>query len=149
MYLVVFGGLRLLGKRELGQMTVFDLVVILLLANAVQNAMVGPDSSLQGGLLAAAVLLAVNYLLGYLRLRSGWWRRLIEGTPTVLIMDGRYIQAHMSREDVGREDVEEALREHGLKSAADVAIAVLEVDGSISIVPKGATVHRTHPKSRV
>ena len=148
-YLVVFGGLRLLGKRELGQMTVFDLVVILLLANAVQNAMVGPDTSLEGGLLAAAVLLALNHALGYLRLRSGWWRRIIEGTPTVLIRDGRYIQPHMRREDLGHEDVEEALREHGLKSVSDVAIAVLEVDGSISIVPKGATVHRSHPKGSV
>src|SRR5919201_4265355 len=148
-YGAVFVGLRLMGKRELGQMTVFDLVVILLLANAVQNAMVGPDSSLQGGLLAAAVLLALNHALGYLRLRSGWWRRIIEGTPTVLIRDGRYIQPHLRREDVGHEDVEEALREHGLKSVSDVAIAVLEVDGSISIVPKGAIIHRTHPKGPV
>src|SRR5204862_8122306 len=134
---------------EVGLMTVVGLVGIEFLANVVQNAMVGPDTAVEGGHVAAAVLLALNHALGYMRLRAGWWRRIIEGTPTVLIRDGRYIQPHMRREDLGHEDVEEALREHGLKSVSDVAIAVLEVDGSISIVPKGATVHRSHPKGSV
>src|SRR6266571_3699734 len=100
-YVAVFAGLRLMGKRELGQMTVFDLVVILLIANAVQNAMVGPDASLQGGLLAA---------VGF---RFGRWGRLIEGTPTVLVQDGHYVEPSMRKEEVEPEEVEMAVREHG------------------------------------
>ena len=83
-YLAVYVGLRLMGKRELGRMTVFDLVVILLIANAVQNAMVGPDVSVAGGVPAAFVLLAVNRGVAALRPRREFWGRLLEGTPTVL-----------------------------------------------------------------
>ena len=92
-YLAVYVGLRFMGKRELGQMTVFDLVVILLIANAVQNAMVGPDVSVAGGVLAAFVLLAVNRGMSTLRLRGEFWGRLLEGTPTVLIEDGEFCRA--------------------------------------------------------
>src|SRR5438445_656219 len=84
-------GLRLMGKRELGQMTVFDLVVILLIANAVQNAMTGPDFSVQGGLIAAGVLLVANYAVSLLQLRGRWWGRVFVGTPTVLVADGQFI----------------------------------------------------------
>src|SRR3990170_7220578 len=77
-YLVIFAGLRLMGKREMGQMTVLDLVAILLVANAVQNAMVGPDVSLAGGVIAGLTLLAVNAGLSALRLRGGLWGRLLE-----------------------------------------------------------------------
>ena len=142
-YGAVFAGLRLMGKRELGQMTVFDLVVILLIANAVQNAMVGPDSSLQGGLLAAAVLLVANRGLAVVRVRLGRWGRLIEGTPTILVQDGRYVDASMRKEEVEPEEVEEAVREHGIDSVQKVKLAVLEIDGSISIVPADARVLRS------
>jgi len=88
-YLALLIGLRIAGKREIGQMTVFDLVVLLLLSNAVQNAMLGPDTSLVGGLLAAAVLLALNAILARLGRGSPRLRRLIEGSPTLLILHGR------------------------------------------------------------
>ena len=97
-YLVILIGLRLAGKREIGQMTVFDLVVLLLIANAVQNAMVGPDTSLVGGILAAIVLLLVNAAVAGLRLRSPRLRRLVEGTPTLLVLHGEVIPQHMRRE---------------------------------------------------
>ena len=87
-YLVVLVGLRISGKREIGQMTVFDLVVLLLIANAVQNAMVGPDTSLIGGILAAVVLLLVNAMVARLRLRWPRLRRWVEGTPTLLVLHG-------------------------------------------------------------
>jgi hypothetical protein len=90
-YLGVFVGLRVMGKRELAQMTVFDLVMILLIANAVQNAMVGRDVSVQGGLIAAGVLLVVNRGVAFLRIHSGAWGRLIEGSPTVLVQEGHYL----------------------------------------------------------
>src|SRR3990172_1648348 len=92
-YLALLAGLRLAGKRELGQMTPFDLVVILLIANAVQNAMVGPDTSVTGGLIAAGVLVTVNYGVAGARQRLPWLRRAVEGTPTLLINDGKFVQA--------------------------------------------------------
>jgi uncharacterized membrane protein YcaP (DUF421 family) len=141
-YGAVLVGLRLMGKREIGQMTVFDLVVILLIANAVQNAMVGLDTSLQGGILAAFVLLVANRFVALVRLRGGRFGRLIEGTPTVLIQDGRFVEPHLRKEGVEKDELEMAAREHGMQSISQIKLAVLEVDGSISIVPEGSTVHR-------
>jgi uncharacterized membrane protein YcaP (DUF421 family) len=141
-YLIVLIGLRLAGKREIGQMTVFDLVVLLLLANAVQNAMVGPDTSLAGGMLAAVVLLVLNATVARLRLRWPRLRRLVEGTPTLLVLHGEVIPAHLRREGVDQETLEAALREHGVADLGDVEMAVLEIDGSISVVPAGGTTAR-------
>jgi uncharacterized membrane protein YcaP (DUF421 family) len=138
-YTVILIGLRLAGKRELGQMTVFDLVVLLLIANAVQNAMVGPDTSLLGGLLAAVILLVLNVIIARLRLRSPVLRRLVEGTPTLLVLRGEPISDHLRREGIDQETLEAALREHGVENLSDVEMAVLEIDGSISVVPVGGT----------
>ena len=124
-YLAVSVGLRFMGKRELGQMTVFDLVVILLIANAVQNAMVGPDVSVAGGVLAAFVLLVVNRGIAALRLRGEFWGRLFEGTPTVLIEDGDFVVLHLRKEGVERSELEMAMREHGVESVKEVKLAVL------------------------
>jgi uncharacterized membrane protein YcaP (DUF421 family) len=142
-YVGVFVGLRLAGKRELGQMTVFDLVVVLLIANAVQNAMVGPDFSVQGGLLAALTLLVANRVIALARLRGGVWGRLIEGTPTVLVEDGELIEPRLRREGLEPQELEMVIREHGVDALSDVKLAVLETDGSISIVPMGTRVVRT------
>jgi uncharacterized membrane protein YcaP (DUF421 family) len=142
-YLVILVGLRLAGKREIGQMTVFDLVVLLLIANAVQNAMVGPDTSLVGGILAAIVLLAANAIVASLRLRSPRLRRLVEGTPTLLILHGEVIPEHMRREGIDEESLLAALREHGVADISGVDMAVLEIDGSISVVPIDGRTTRT------
>ncbi len=142
-YVALLAGLRLAGKRELGQMTPFDLVVILLIANAVQNAMVGPDTSVTGGLIAAGVLVTVNYGVAQARERLPWLRRAVEGTPTLLINDGRFVQEHLRREGLSEDDVLMAIREHGVADVRDVRIAVLETDGSISIVPADAAAIRT------
>jgi uncharacterized membrane protein YcaP (DUF421 family) len=139
-YIVILVGLRLSGKREIGQMTVFDLVVLLLIANAVQNAMVGPDTSLIGGILAAAVLLGANALIARLRLRWPRLRRWVEGTPTLLVLHGEVIPAHMRREEIDEETLLEALREHGVGEISGVEMAVLEIDGSISVVPASGAV---------
>ena len=147
-YLAVYIGLRLTGKRELGQMTVFDLVVILLIANAVQNAMVGPDTSVTGGIIAAFVLLAINAVVSRLRLRGRAWGRLLEGTPTVLIHNGDFVSPNLEKEGIERDQLEMAMREHGVDSVRDVKLAVLEVDGSISIVPADAKVLRTRKHIR-
>ena len=131
-YLLVLIGVRLSGKREVGQMTPFDLTLLLLLPNSVQNAMTGPDTSLLGGAVAAGTLLILNYLVGNLSGGSRRFRRLVEGQPTLLIHDGKIIEAHMAREHVSIDELHRALREHGINSCDQVALAVLEVDGSIS-----------------
>jgi uncharacterized membrane protein YcaP (DUF421 family) len=133
-YLVILIGLRLAGKREIGQMTVFDLVVLLLIANAVQNAMVGPDTSLAGGVLAAVILLLLNAVVARLRLRWPRLRRMIEGSPTLLVLHGEVIH--------DQETLEAALREHGVADVTGVEMAALEIDGSISVVPADGTTKR-------
>jgi uncharacterized membrane protein YcaP (DUF421 family) len=131
-YVVVLVGVRLSGKREVGQMTPFDLTLLLLISNAVQNAMTGPDTSLAGGIVAAATLLVVNYFVAELSGGNRRFRKFVEGQPSLLIHDGQIIPAHMAKERVSMDELERALREHGIASYHDVALAVLEVDGSIS-----------------
>jgi uncharacterized membrane protein YcaP (DUF421 family) len=131
-YTVVLAGMRLSGKREVGQMTPFDLTLLLLLSNAVQNAMTGPDTSVPGGVVAAVTLLVMNYLVAEL---SGWnrsFRKLVQGQPSLLVHDGKVIALHMAREHVTMDELQCALREHGIVSLHEVALAVLEVDGTIS-----------------
>jgi uncharacterized membrane protein YcaP (DUF421 family) len=142
-YVGLLIGLRIMGKRELGQMTVFDLVVILLIANAVQNAMVGADTSLQGGLIAAAVLLLVNRAVSTLGYRWMFWGRLLEGSPTVLVQDGQYLESRLRKEGLEKSRIEMAMREHGIEGIDAVKLAVLETDGTISIVPNDSKVLRT------
>ncbi len=131
-YLLVLIGVRLSGKREVGQMTPFDLTLLLLLSNSVQNAMTGPDTSLAGGAVAASTLLVLNYLVAGVSGSNRHLRRLIEGQPTLLVHDGKIIEPHMARERVSLDELHRALREHGINSCDQVALAVLEVDGSIS-----------------
>ncbi len=134
-YFVVLVGLRLFGKRQLGQMSVGDLVMILLIANAVQNAMVGPDTSLVGGLVAAVTLLVLNLVVVRSLTRSPLWARVFEGEPTLLVKDGTYLDRSIRREGLAREEVDMAVREHGFASVSDVRIAYLEPDGTISVIP--------------
>jgi uncharacterized membrane protein YcaP (DUF421 family) len=131
-YLLVLIGVRLSGKREVGQMTPFDLTLLLLLSNSVQNAMTGPDTSLLGGAVAACTLLLLNYLVANVSGGNRRWRRLIEGEPSLLVHDGKVIDSHMAREHVSMDELNRALREHGISGCDQVALAVLEVDGSIS-----------------
>jgi uncharacterized membrane protein YcaP (DUF421 family) len=131
-YLVVLLGVRLSGKREVGQMTPFDLTLLLLISNSVQNAMTGPDNSLIGGIAAAITLLLMNYVIAELSGANRRFRKFVQGQPSLLIHDGQVIPAHMAKEHVSMDELERALRERGISSYHDVAIGVLEVDGSIS-----------------
>jgi len=147
-YGAVFAGFRLLGKREMGQMTVFDLVLILLIANAVQNAMVGPDVSLQGGLVAAGVLLIANWSVAQVRVANPRFGRLFEGRSTVLVERGRVLANQLRRQGLDEEDLEMAMREHGIEKLSDIELAVLETDGSISIVPTSSKTYRSRHRAR-
>ncbi len=131
-YGLVLLGVRLSGKREVGQMTPFDLVLLLLPSNAVQNAMTGPDTSLAGGAAAAGTLLVLNYLVAEMSGMNRGFRRWVQGEPSLLVHNGKVVAAHMAREHVSLDELQRSLREHGISSVQDVALAVLEVDGSIS-----------------
>ncbi len=138
-YFTVLVLLRVAGKRELGQMTPFDLVVILVIANSVQNAMTGGDNSLIGGMIAAATLTVVNIAVGRWGSRVPFFRRLVASEPTLLLRDGKPLKAALDKERIDIEELEMAARQHGIADLADVTAAVLEEDGSISIIPKEGT----------
>ena len=148
-YAVVLLGIRLTGKREVGQMASFELVLILLLANAVQNAMTGPDTSLAGGIVAACTLLLTNVIVTRFSSRSRTLRTALEGTPTILILKGAVIKMNMEKEHIAHEELEQALREHGISSITDVGLAVLEVDGSISVLRNDELPSAARPHHRI
>lgn len=133
-YLTLLVGLRLMGKRQVGQLTPYDLLLLLLLANAVQNAMVGPDTSLVGGLIAAATLFIANAIVARVARGGAGAARVLEGEPTILIRKGDILEANLSREGITKEDLLRALREHGLDDPSLVRSAILEVDGTISVL---------------
>lgn len=133
-YLVVLIGVRLSGKREVGQMTPFDLTLLLLISNSVQNAMTGPDNSLLGGVVAAITLLVMNYAVAELSGANRRFRKFVQGQPSLLVHDGQVITSHLAKEHVSMDELERAMREHGINTYHDVALAVLEVDGTISFL---------------
>jgi uncharacterized membrane protein YcaP (DUF421 family) len=133
-YLALFAGIRLTGARQLGQMSTFDLVLLLIISNAVQNAMVGPDTSLTGGLVAAGVLLLWHGVVDRIRRRSRGLAKFISGEGIMLINHGVILDEHTLRAGISRDDLLQALREHGVANVKDVRLAVLEPDGAISVI---------------
>lgn len=133
-YFVFLGALRLSGKRELGQFTLFDLALVLLAANAVQPAVTGPDTSLLGGIIVLVTIFGTNHAVAALRERIPFLRRALEFEPTVIGRDGSWLAEAVEGEGLDEGDLDQALREHGLEAVAQVKLATLEEDGSISIV---------------
>ena len=130
---------RIAGKRELGQMTPFDLVVLLTISNVLQNAMIGADNSLSGGLIGGLTLFIANGLVGRLTLRFPGIARLLEGKPTLLIEDGRVLTKNLRREVMTKAELERAVRKHDLDPETDLPLirrALLEQDGSVTIIHK-------------
>ena len=147
-YLFLVVGIRLLGTRELGQATVYDFVLVVVISNAVQNALTGGDVTLFGGIVSAVTLLAINRGFTSLLTRFGWAERRMVGEPVVLVADGQIQLQQMRRQGVDREELMAALREHGVAAPDEVRLAVLEVDGTISVVPNDARVFRTRRSIR-
>lgn len=135
-YVFLIALLRLTGKRQVGQLAPFDLVLLLVLSNAVQNSMNGGDNSLVGGLISAATLVLLNWLLGFLTYRNKSLEALVEGRPIILIHGGRLYDDAMSRAQLTRHELDAALRQAGVTCAADVQSAILENNGAISVIPK-------------
>ncbi len=136
LFLVVI--LRLAGRREVGQMSILDLVVILIIANAVQNAMIGENTTLAGGLISAATLVVLDRLLNTVLRKNGTLARIFEGEPILLISGGRILPSALGRASIDRAELDAALRAHGVATVHDVSLAILETDGSISVVPRDA-----------
>jgi uncharacterized membrane protein YcaP (DUF421 family) len=147
-YVVILAGLRIGGRREIAQLEPFDLVIILLVANAVQNAMVGADTTLGGGLVSALTLLAANYTISALSFRYPAVRRLVEGTGRVLIADGKFIDDALRREHLTRDDVARIVQERlDVKTPIeDILKAVLEVDGTVSVIRRDHSMERSNAK---
>lgn len=148
-YLFILVAIRLFGKKELSQLSTSDLVLILLISNAVQNAMVGSGSTLDGGLVAALTLFMINYAFKLLMYRFPNVARAVEGDTSVLIYKGKVNDLVLRREKISRDELEEVVREHGILSTKDVELSVLERDGNISVVSKqlpGQTFHERKKK---
>jgi uncharacterized membrane protein YcaP (DUF421 family) len=135
-YVVLITGLRLAGKREVGQLSIFDLIVLLVIADAVQNAMVGENATLAGGIVAAITLLTLDKLLNVVTGRVPRVRKLLEGEPQELIRDGVVLEDALRKEGIDDDDLAAGLRRQGVLDPSEVRLAVLETDGSISVVAK-------------
>ncbi len=142
-YSFLIAMLHFVSRRQLGQLTVIDLVIIILLGSAVETAMVNGDTSLQAGIVCSSTLLLLNYLLGRYLFRSRRLRHLVTGGPVLLIHDGQFIDEHLRRAGLTRSDVLEALREREQADVSQIKFAVLEMDGAINVVPMQATTHRS------
>jgi uncharacterized membrane protein YcaP (DUF421 family) len=135
-YLMLLVLIRLSGKRTVGEFTAFDLIVVILLGEAMQSALVPEDTSVLGPAIVAATLLALNWLVGYFSARSRRIDALVEGEPVVLVRNGRIDQKTLRSQNVPRSDLMEAIRRAQLSGLADVARATLETDGEITVVPR-------------
>jgi uncharacterized membrane protein YcaP (DUF421 family) len=140
--------IRLTGKKEFSQLNTIDVVLILLISNAVQNAMVGNNTSLLGGLAAAAVLFLLNFLLKKLMFKNKLVREFISQHPEILIHEGKLNFKMLSHLGISDDELMEAVREHGIEHYQDVKLAIFEVDGNISIISGQENLKQTHYKRR-
>lgn len=136
-YLFLLTALRILGKRELAQQDTLDFLVLLLVANAVQNGIIGNDNSVTGAVVGALALFAINYTFKGLAYRYPWADRVFEGSPSYLIKDGALVPSTMRREQISKPELRAIARRQGYESLDDLGTAILETDGSITFARKG------------
>lgn len=148
-YGLFLAALRLFGKREVGQFTLFDLALVLLAANALQPAITGPDQSIPGAAIIIVTIFILNGLVAQLRRRFPLVRRILEFQPTVIGRDGAWLPEALNSQGLDADDLGAALREHGLNSIKDMKLAVLEQDGSLSIVPTDGNGVRIRARRRL
>ena len=133
-YFVVILLVRISGKRQLGQMNATEFVAILLISNAVQNSMNGGDNSLVGGIVLAAVLIALSWLIDLITFRSQFMQKIFEGTPVLLVHDAKIIEKNLRKERITPVELKIMMRKQGIHQLENVKTAILEADGSLSIV---------------
>ena len=147
-YLFMVIALRVFGKKELSQLNTADVILILLISNSVQNAMVGSNTSLLGGLSAALVLFIISFALKRLMYRFKKISDLIQDKPEILIHNGKIEYQTLAKLGITSDEIEEAMREHGVEHYKDVKLAMLEVDGNISIITGEKHLKQSHHKRR-
>lgn len=145
-YLFMHLALRIFGKKELSQLNAADVILILLISNSVQNAMVGSNISLSGGLAAASVLFAINFTLKKLMFKFPKFSDFMQEKPEILIHEGKLDFKALSKLNITSEEIQEAIREHGVEHFSDVKLAMLEIDGNISIISGEKNLRQTHFK---
>ena len=133
-YVFIIIALRVLGKTELAQLSITDLIFVLLISNAVQNAMVGSDTTLGGGILAASVLFVLNLIFKKLKYTFPSIKKVIEGEPVILIHRGKLLEENCRKNNITKEELLQAIHEHGSAHIEDVDSLILEADGNISVV---------------
>ena len=147
-YFFMVIALRFFGKKELSQLNTTDVILILLISNSVQNAMVGNNTSLYGGLAAATVLFTINYILKKLMFRYPKFSDFMQEKPEILIHDGNLDFKALSKLNISSDELKEAMREHGIEFFKDVKLAMLEIDGNISIISGNENLKQTHYKRK-
>lgn len=146
-YVFIILAIRLFGKKELSQLSIVDLVFILLLSNSVQSAMVGANDTLAGGLAAALGLFVANWVFKHMLYTSKRMSNLLQGGAILLVYKGHVNEEHLKKAEITVEELDAAVREHGVEHVRDVDLAMLEVDGTISVMSKDFT-RRTMKKRR-
>ena len=147
-YLFMVMALRIFGKKELSQLNTTDVILILLISNSVQNAMVGNDTTLWGGLAAATILFAINFILKKLMYRYKKFSDFMLEKPQILIHNGSLDFKILNKLNITSDELREAMREHGVEYFQDVKLAMLEIDGNISIISGDKNLKQTHYKRR-
>ena len=148
-YLFMVIALRIFGKKELSQLNTADIILILLLSNSVQNAMVGSNSSLLGGITAAVALFIINFIFKKIMLNSTFIKGLVQDKPIILIHNGTIDFRSLAKLDITSEEIQEAMREHGVEFYKDVKLAMFEIDGNISIISENENLKQTHHKRKI
>ena len=147
-YFFMVIALRFFGKKELSQLNTADVILILLISNSVQNAMVGDNTSLYGGMAAATVLFAINFILKKLMFRYKRFSDFMQEKPEILIHDGNLDFKALSKLNISSDELKEAMREHGIEHFKDVKLAMIEIDGNISIISGDKNLKQTHYKRK-
>ena len=147
-YFFMVIALRLYGKKELSQLNTADVILILLISNSVQNAMVGNNTSLYGGIAAATVLFTINFILKKLMFKYPRFSDFMQEKPEILIHNGNLDFKTLSKLNITSDELKEAMREHGIEYFKDVKLAMLEIDGNISIISGENSLRQTHYKRR-
>ena len=148
-YFFMIIALRIFGKKELSQLNTADVILILLISNSVQNAMVGANTSLYGGIIAAFSLFLINSIFKKVMLKSKLIKELVQDKPEILIHNGKTEFKTLARLGITSEELEEAMREHGIEYYKDVKLAMFEIDGNISIISGNENLKQTHHKRKI
>ncbi len=148
-YFFMIIALRIFGKKQLSQLNTADVILILLISNSVQNAMVGNNTSLYGGIVAALALFIINFTFKKVMSKSEFIKNLVQDRPEILIHNGKIAFDTISRLGITNDELQEAMREHGVEYYKEVKLAMFEIDGSISIISGDKDIKQTHHKRKI